>query len=57
MDRSNERKMRREGIQGTSNEKRERGVGAVGGGDGGRLEETILKNTTPKTHVAVTFTS
>ena len=31
MDWSNERKMRREGIQGTSNENRERGVGAVGG--------------------------
>ena len=31
MDWSNERKMRREGIQGTSNKKRERGVGAVGG--------------------------
>ena len=27
------------------------------GGYGGRLKETLLKNTTPKTHVAVSFTS
>ena len=38
--------MRREGIQGTSNEKKERGVGEVGGGWRKMRENTVKEHNT-----------